>query len=95
VDVRGRRLRGLRHGALGRTDRSHQRYTGAARHFRRRVGRHELHDNAQAPNPAGSASEPRKPRWSDLIVNEVNGKREMDITRVQMLYFTLVTASFV
>ncbi|MEA2873400.1 MAG: hypothetical protein QOH67_3376 [Hyphomicrobiales bacterium] len=54
----------------------------------------KLHDNAQAPNPTG-ASEPRKPRWSDLIVNDVNGKREMDITRVQMLYFTLVTASFV
>jgi len=55
----------------------------------------KLHDNAQAPNPPGSASEPRKPRWSDLVVNEVNGKREIDITRVQMLYFTLVTASFV
>jgi hypothetical protein len=56
----------------------------------------KLHDiNTQAENPPGSASEPRKPRWSDLIVNEVNGKREMDITRVQMLYFTLVTASFV
>ncbi len=55
----------------------------------------KLHDNAQAPNPTGSASEPRKPRWSDLVVNEVNGKREIDITRVQMLYFTLVTAAFV
>ena len=56
----------------------------------------KLHDiNVQTANPTGSASEPRKPRWSDLIVNEVNGKREMDITRVQMLYFTLVTASFV
>ena len=57
----------------------------------------KLHDNAQAPNPpSGSAPvEPRKPRWSDLVVNEVNGKREIDITRVQMLYFTLVTASFV
>jgi hypothetical protein len=56
----------------------------------------KLHDNnAQAANPTGGASEPRKPRWSDLIVNEVNGKREMDITRVQMLYFTLVTAAFV
>ena len=33
--------------------------------------------------------------WSDLIVNEVNGRREIDITRVQMLYFTVITAAFV
>ena len=38
---------------------------------------------------------PRQPLWSDLFVNEVNGVREIDITRVQMLYFTLITAAFV
>lgn len=36
----------------------------------------------------------RHPRWSDLVMEEVKG-RELDVTRVQMLYFTLVTASFV
>jgi hypothetical protein len=39
---------------------------------------------------------PRKPRWSDLVVNETgDGQRAIDITRVQMLYFTLITAVFV
>jgi len=33
--------------------------------------------------------------WSDLIVSDVNGQREIDVTRVQMLYFTLITAVFV
>jgi hypothetical protein len=36
----------------------------------------------------------RHPRWSDLVMEEVQG-REVDVTRVQMLYFTLVTAVFV
>ena len=45
---------------------------------------------ADGPPPA-----PRAPRWSDLIVNDANGQREIDIARVQMLYFTLVTAAFV
>jgi hypothetical protein len=36
----------------------------------------------------------RHPRWSDLVMEEVKG-RELDVTRVQMLYFTLVTAAFV
>jgi hypothetical protein len=54
----------------------------------------QLHDNRQigatpAPRP------PRKPMWSDLIVDEVNGQREIDVTRVQMLYFTVITALFV
>jgi hypothetical protein len=39
------------------------------------------------------------PRWSDLIVNEnttINGvTREIDVTRFQMLLFTLITAAFV
>jgi hypothetical protein len=59
-----------------------------------------LHDNAQsakaqAVGAAATPPVPRKPRWSDLVVNEVNGQREIDISRVQMLYFTLVTAAFV
>jgi hypothetical protein len=60
----------------------------------------KLHDSAQAAkvaaaDPPAAPSPPRKPRWSDLIVNEADGLREIDISRVQMLYFTLVTASFV
>ena len=56
----------------------------------------KLHDSTQTARIESDASRvTRKPRWSDLIVNEVNGRREIDITRVQMLYFTLVTAAFV
>lgn len=57
----------------------------------------KLQDGVQAARAQGDGppAAPRKPHWSDLVVNEVNGKREIDITRVQMLYFTLVTASFV
>jgi len=36
----------------------------------------------------------RQPRWSDLIMEEIRG-RELDVTRVQMLFFTIVTAVFV
>jgi hypothetical protein len=36
----------------------------------------------------------RHPRWSDLIMEENKG-RELDVTRVQMLLFTLATAGFV
>jgi len=36
----------------------------------------------------------RHPRWSDLVMEEVQG-RELDVTRVQMIYFTLITAGFV
>ena len=57
-----------------------------------------LHDKTQAPPdgaPPPAPAEPRRPRWSDLVVNDVNGQREFDISRVQMLYFTLVTATFV
>ena len=43
---------------------------------------------------AASAARLRHPRWSDLVMEEVEG-RELDVTRVQMLYFTLVTAVFV
>jgi hypothetical protein len=57
-----------------------------------------LHDKTQtAPAQAASGpAAPRKPRWSDLVVNETaDGQRAIDITRVQMLYFTLITAVFV
>ncbi|MEA2915871.1 MAG: hypothetical protein QOJ15_7952, partial [Bradyrhizobium sp.] len=38
----------------------------------------------------------KKPQWSDLIVNESEeGVREIDVARVQMLLFTLISASFV
>jgi hypothetical protein len=52
---------------------------------------------APAAAPAGAVI--RRPRWSDLVINEVveNGvvkRREIDVSRVQMLYFTLITASF-
>jgi hypothetical protein len=59
----------------------------------------KLHDSAQVAKTvaaASAASAPlRRPRWSDLVVNETDGHREIDITRVQMLYFTLITAGFV
>jgi hypothetical protein len=48
-------------------------------------------DAAQAPADAPA----RLPRWSDLVINDVNGHREIDVTRVQMLYFTVITALFV
>jgi hypothetical protein len=35
----------------------------------------------------------REPRWSDLTV--ADGSSEIDVTRVQMLFFTLIAASFV
>ena len=57
----------------------------------------QLHDQAQAAKAPPAAAPPtqRKPMWSDLIVSEVNGERQIDVARVQMLYFTLVTAVFV
>jgi hypothetical protein len=55
----------------------------------------KLHDRSQAPAADAVPPVPRKPRWSDLMINEINGQREIDITRVQMLYFTLITATFV
>jgi hypothetical protein len=60
----------------------------------------QLHDNRQlgaqpAPVAPVAPRAQRKPMWSDLIVSDVNGQREIDVTRVQMLYFTLITAVFV
>jgi len=38
----------------------------------------------------------KMPQWSDLIVNESDeGVREVDVARVQMLLFTLISAAFV
>jgi len=36
----------------------------------------------------------RHPRWSDLVMEETQG-REIDVARVQMLLFTVITAVFV
>lgn len=36
----------------------------------------------------------RSPRWADLVVN-YDGANEIDVTRMQMLFFTVVTALFV
>ena len=36
----------------------------------------------------------RHPSWSDLVMEEYKG-RELDVTRVQMLCFTIVSAVFV
>ena len=57
----------------------------------------QMHDNrviGVPPAPVAPSAQ-RKPMWSDLIINEVNGRREIDVTRVQMLYFTVITALFV
>ena len=57
----------------------------------------QLHDNrviGAPPAPVAPGLQ-RKPMWSDLIVNEVEGRREIDVTRVQMLYFTVIAALFV
>lgn len=43
---------------------------------------------------AADALSMRKPLWSDLVVDDGEG-REIDVARVQMLYFTLITAGFV
>lgn len=40
--------------------------------------------------------ESRMPKWTDLLVNESDdGRREIDVTRVQVLLFTVITAGFV
>ena len=74
-------------------------HAGAARHFGLRDGRRAIHDRTQSAKAAAAGvvirRGTRKPCWSDLVVNEANGQRAIDITRVQMLYFTLITAIFV
>src|SRR5438270_349722 len=44
----------------------------------------KLHDSVQAAKMPSNGASPvqRKPRWSDLIVNDVDGSREIDISRV-------------
>ena len=52
----------------------------------------------QAQQQAGNWRPPddQTPRWSDLIVNDQNtAVREIDVSRVQMLLFTLISAVFV
>jgi hypothetical protein len=40
--------------------------------------------------------ESRTPKWTDLLVNESDdGRREIDVTRAQVLLFTVITAGFV
>lgn len=51
-------------------------------------------DAAIKEEAAKKATRQRHPRWSDLVMDEIEG-RELDVTRVQMLYLTLVTAGFV
>lgn len=43
---------------------------------------------------AAAVTGPKQPRWSDLVVSG-DGRREIDVTRVQMLFFTVISASFV
>jgi hypothetical protein len=54
-------------------------------------------DKAQARAEAWKKPPTEKmPQWSDLIVNESpDGVREVDVARVQMLLFTLISAIFV
>ena len=37
---------------------------------------------------------PRTPSWSDLVI-PFDRNREIDVTRVQMIFFTVITAVFV
>ncbi|HEY8289577.1 MAG TPA: hypothetical protein VIG49_09925, partial [Acetobacteraceae bacterium] len=48
----------------------------------------------QTDGAVATAPELRVPRWSDLVVADVVS-REIDVTRVQMLIFTLISAAFV
>jgi hypothetical protein len=58
------------------------------------VAQKALKASAIAASDASHVARLRHPRWSDLVMEEIQG-RELDVTRVQMLYFTLVTAVFV
>ena len=66
VDLRGRGLGGLRHGALGRADRGHHRHAGAARHFGRRDGRTQAARQRAGGQGCGRgpAARPRRRRAS-------------------------------
>jgi hypothetical protein len=43
---------------------------------------------------ADAVAGPREPRWSDLLIDD-EGTGEINVTRVQMLFFTVVTAGYV
>jgi hypothetical protein len=54
-----------------------------------------LNGNAQGPwSAVVTARTLRNPEWADLVVTG-DGRGEIDVTRAQMLFFTLVAASFV
>jgi hypothetical protein len=54
-------------------------------------------DDAQSKVDALTSPPATKtPQWTDLLVNETDdGRREIDVTRVQVLLFTVITAGFV
>jgi hypothetical protein len=54
-------------------------------------------DDAQSKVDALTSPPANKtPQWTDLLVNETDdGRREIDVTRVQVLLFTVITAGFV
>jgi hypothetical protein len=43
---------------------------------------------------SAAPARPREPQWSDLVISP-DQPGEIDVTRVQMLFFTLITAGFV
>lgn len=55
------------------------------------AGSGSAQDDAAASQPAAAG---RTPKWSDLIVVD-GAQQEIDVTRVQMLIFTMVSAVFV
>jgi hypothetical protein len=62
-----------------------------------------LHTAAQAQSViaaeelarAEKKAEPHVPSWSDLVVSDTQSATEIDITRLQMLVFTVIAAGFV
>lgn len=50
---------------------------------------------AEALEMAKKDAEPHVPSWSDLVVSESKDATEIDITRLQMLVFTVIAAGFV
>jgi hypothetical protein len=48
-----------------------------------------------ATKATGTPAPPRRPKWSDLVIIETDGPPEIDVTRVQMFFFTVISASFV
>src|SRR6185295_342390 len=86
----------LRDGALRRADRGDDGNIGPARHFRRSDGRKHA-AGERAEREAAGRWVVRRCAPTALVRShrDANGRREIDIARVQMLYFTLVTAAFV